>query len=75
MASAAGQPPSVNVPLRPAVDPRVFAALYFPMGLMIGYPAVALGYLGNRAGIPVSAIAASRRFACAGNLEGRYPAA
>jgi PAT family beta-lactamase induction signal transducer AmpG len=36
----------------------LFGVLYFPFGLMIGYPAVALGYLGNRAGLPVSASAA-----------------
>lgn len=38
--------------------PWVYAVLYFPLGLMIGYPSVALGYLGNRAGLPVSATAA-----------------
>lgn len=43
---------------RTAPHPWVFAVLYFPMGLMIGYPSVALGYLGSRAGVPVSATAA-----------------
>ena len=38
--------------------PWVFAVLYFPMGLVIGYPSVALGYLANRAGLPVSTSAA-----------------
>ncbi|MFN7978090.1 MAG: MFS transporter [Vicinamibacterales bacterium] len=41
-----------------AVHPSRYAALYFPMGLMIGYPSVALGYLATRAGLPVSAAAA-----------------
>ncbi len=45
-------------PPRPARHPWVFAVLYFPMGVMIGYPSVALGYLGNRAGLPVSVTAA-----------------
>jgi MFS family permease len=36
----------------------VYAVLYFPLGLMIGYPSVALGYLGAKAGLPVSAVAA-----------------
>ncbi len=31
--------------------------MYFPMGLMIGYPSVALGYLSARAGLPVSTAA------------------
>ena len=43
---------------RAARHPWVFAVLYFPLGLMIGYPSVALGYLGARAGLPVSAVAA-----------------
>jgi PAT family beta-lactamase induction signal transducer AmpG len=38
--------------------PWLFAVLYFPTGLMLGYPSVALGYLGHRAGLSVSAIAA-----------------
>ena len=41
-----------------APHPWRYAALYFPMGLMIGYPSVALGYLSSRAGLPVSAAAA-----------------
>ena len=40
------------------VHPSRYAALYFPMGLMIGYPSVALGYLATRAGLPVSSAAA-----------------
>jgi len=31
--------------------------LYFPLGLAIGFPSVALGYLGSRAGLDVSAVA------------------
>jgi MFS family permease len=42
---------------RTAQHPWVYAVLYFPMGLMLGYPSVALGYLGSKAGIPVSSIA------------------
>lgn len=41
-----------------APHPWVYAVLYFPMGLMLGYPSVALGYLGSRAGLPISSIAA-----------------
>ena len=37
--------------------PWRYAVLYFPMGLMIGYPSVALGYLATRAGLPVSTAA------------------
>ena len=37
--------------------PWRYAALYFPMGLMIGYPSVALGYLATQAGLPVSTAA------------------
>jgi MFS family permease len=37
--------------------PWRYAALYFPMGLMIGYPSVALGYLSAQEGLPVSAAA------------------
>ena len=37
--------------------PWRYAALYVPMGLMIGYPSVALGYLTAQAGLPVSAAA------------------
>jgi len=43
---------------RTAPHPFVYAVLYFPLGLMIGYPSVALGYLGAKAGLPVSAVAA-----------------
>jgi PAT family beta-lactamase induction signal transducer AmpG len=43
---------------RRTVHPAVFAVLYFPMGLMIGYPSVALGYLGQRAGLSVAFAAA-----------------
>jgi hypothetical protein len=32
--------------------------LYFPLGMAIGFPSVALGYLGSRAGLDVSAVAA-----------------
>lgn len=37
--------------------PWVWAVLYFPYGLTFGFPAIALGYLGHRAGMPLSAIA------------------
>lgn len=40
-----------------ARHPWVFAVLYFPYGLSIGFPSIALGYLGRRAGMPTSAIA------------------
>ncbi len=43
---------------RTAQHPWVYAVLYFPMGLMLGYPSVALGYLGSKAGLPISSIAA-----------------
>jgi MFS family permease len=36
----------------------VWAVLYFPLGMAIGYPSVALGYLGSRAGLNVGAVAA-----------------
>jgi MFS family permease len=42
----------------PVPHPWVWAVLYFPLGLAIGFPSVALGYLGSRAGLTVSAIAA-----------------
>src|SRR5471030_2272647 len=45
-------------PTRVTQHPWVYAVLYFPMGLMLGYPSVALGYLGTRAGLPISSIAA-----------------
>lgn len=35
----------------------VWAVLYFPYGLTFGFPAIALGYLGRRAGVSVSAVA------------------
>jgi hypothetical protein len=41
----------------PERHPWVWAVLYFPYGLTFGFPAVALGYLGSKAGVPVSAIA------------------
>jgi len=41
-----------------ARHPWVWAVLYFPYGLTFGFPAIALGYRGSRAGVPVSAIAA-----------------
>ena len=40
-----------------APHPWVWAVLYFPYGLTFGFPAIALGYLGSRAGVPVSALA------------------
>jgi MFS transporter, PAT family, beta-lactamase induction signal transducer AmpG len=43
---------------RPAPHPWVWAVLYFPLGLAIGFPSVALGYLGSRAGLAVSTVAA-----------------
>jgi MFS transporter, PAT family, beta-lactamase induction signal transducer AmpG len=43
---------------RPAPHPWVWAVLYFPLGLAIGFPSVALGYLGSQAGLDVSAVAA-----------------
>lgn len=36
----------------------MWAVLYFPLGLAIGFPSVALGYLGARAGLGVSVVAA-----------------
>jgi MFS transporter, PAT family, beta-lactamase induction signal transducer AmpG len=38
-------------------QPWVWAILYFPLGMAIGFPSVALGYLGARSGLGVSAIA------------------
>jgi MFS family permease len=38
--------------------PWVWAVLYFPFGLTIGYPSIALGYLASRAGVSVGDIAA-----------------
>jgi MFS transporter, PAT family, beta-lactamase induction signal transducer AmpG len=37
--------------------PWVWAVLYFPLGLAIGFPSVALGYLGAQSDLGVSAIA------------------
>ena len=37
--------------------PWVWAVLYFPLGLAIGFPSVALGYLGTQAGLELSAVA------------------
>lgn len=37
--------------------PWVWAVLYFPYGLTFGFPSIALGYLGSKDGVPVSAIA------------------
>ena len=43
---------------RATPHPWVWAVLYFPLGLAIGFPSVALGYLGSRAGLELSAVAA-----------------
>lgn len=37
--------------------PFVWAVLYFPFGLTIGFPSIALGYMASRAGVSVSDIA------------------
>jgi MFS transporter, PAT family, beta-lactamase induction signal transducer AmpG len=37
--------------------PWVWAVLYFPYGLTFGFPAIAIGFLARRAGLPLSAIA------------------
>jgi MFS family permease len=50
---ATANEPSVGDP-----HPWLFAVLYFPYGLTIGFPSIALGFLGRRAGLPTSAIAA-----------------
>src|SRR5512136_612619 len=42
---------------RVAPHPWVWAVLYFPLGLAIGFPSVALGYLGAKSDLGVSAIA------------------
>src|SRR5512146_3160454 len=47
-----------TAPVRQTPHLWVWAVLYFPLGLSFGFPSVALGYLGSRAGLPVSAIAA-----------------
>ena len=49
---ATANEPSVGAP-----HPWLFAVLYFPYGLTIGFPSIALGFLGRRAGLPTSAIA------------------
>ena len=41
----------------PPRHPWVWAVLYFPFGLTIGFPSIALGYLASRAGVSVSVIA------------------
>jgi len=46
-----------HAPARKLPHPWVWAVLYFPLGLAIGFPSVALGYLGARSGLGVSAIA------------------
>ena len=43
---------------RVAPHPWVWAGLYFPLGLAIGYPSVALGYLGSRSGLTLDGVAA-----------------
>jgi len=52
----------VRVTADPASTPRAhhpwaWAVLYFPYGLTFGFPSIALGYLGSRAGLHTSAIA------------------
>ncbi len=47
-----------SAPVPAVPHPWVWAVLYFPLGLAIGFPSVALGYLGSRAGLDVSAVAA-----------------
>jgi MFS transporter, PAT family, beta-lactamase induction signal transducer AmpG len=50
---------SVVTPASRAVPhPFVWMVLYFPLGMAIGFPSVALGYMGSRAGLDVSAVAA-----------------
>ncbi len=46
------------LPRRDVPHPWVWSVLYFPLGLATGFPSVALGYLGSRAGLDVSAVAA-----------------
>mgnify|MGYP001555705761 CR=1 FL=1 len=49
---------TANAAAAPGVrHPWVWAVLYFPYGLTFGFPAIALGFLGRRAGVPLSAIA------------------
>jgi len=51
------RPPSAFYRLPSVTHPSLFGILYFPYGLMIGVPAVMLGWLATRAGLPVSAAA------------------
>ena len=51
------RPAHAPADVRPVPHPWVWAVLYFPLGLAIGFPSVALGYLGSRAGLDVSTIA------------------
>lgn len=50
--------PGAGVVPRAAPHPWVWAGLYFPLGLAIGYPSVALGYLAGRSGLSLDAVAA-----------------
>jgi MFS transporter, PAT family, beta-lactamase induction signal transducer AmpG len=49
---------AVTPAFRAVPHPFVWMVLYFPLGMAIGFPSVALGYLGSRAGLDVSAVAA-----------------
>ncbi len=49
--------PSTSPRARAVPHPWVWAVLYFPLGLTFGFPSVAIGYLGSRAGLGVSAVA------------------
>ncbi|MDQ6738539.1 MAG: MFS transporter [Gemmatimonadota bacterium] len=40
-----------------ARHPWVWAVLYFPYGLTFGFPAIAIGFIARRSGMPLSAIA------------------
>ena len=51
------QPAPSTIAGPPARHPFVWAVLYFPFGLTIGFPSIALGYLASRAGVSVSDIA------------------
>jgi MFS family permease len=55
---------SIAAPTPAARHPWVWAVLYFPYGLTFGFPAIALGYLGNRAGLHTSAIAVVAGMSC-----------
>jgi len=48
---------STAEPAPVARHPWVWAVLYFPYGLTFGFPSIALGYLGSRAGLHTSVIA------------------